>query len=161
MTAESPEKPNTRPGPLAHSRWSTGVAVAALVCITLTFYYGLWLPDLAMIKRDSYMFYPPLKQYLVERLSAGELPHWFPYESLGRPFIGAAHTGVFHPFTALYFLLPVHDAYRDRIDAALSAGVARRTARRQRVQHRPLLRAAACDRGHEPMDRASRPTVVR
>src|SRR5438128_6740270 len=49
---------------------------------------------------------------MMERLAAGELPQWFPYESLGRPFIGAAATGVFHPFTALYFLLPVHDAYR-------------------------------------------------
>ncbi len=106
------EKPVGGPGPLARIKSSTGLAVAALAGITLAFYHGLWMPGLVVIKRDSYAFYLPLKQYLVERLSAGELPHWFPYESLGRPFIGATHTGVFHPFTALYFLLPVHDAYR-------------------------------------------------
>ena len=106
------EKSAGRPGPLALIKSSTGLAVAALVGITLIFYYGLWRPGLVVIKRDSYSFYPPLKQYLIERLSAGELPHWFPYDSLGRPFIGATHTGIFHPFTALYLLLPVHDAYR-------------------------------------------------
>jgi len=49
---------------------------------------------------------------MTERLTAGELPQWFPYEALGRPFIGTAATGIFHPFTVLYFLLPAPDAYR-------------------------------------------------
>jgi hypothetical protein len=86
--------------------------VAALCGITLVFYHGLWMPGLVLIKRDAFRFHLPIKQYLLERLSAGELPQWFPYEALGRPFIGATHTGVFHPFIALYFLLPVPDAYR-------------------------------------------------
>src|SRR5206468_9696690 len=59
-----------------------------------------------------FLFYVPIKQYMMERLAAGELPQWFPYEALGRPFIGVTVTGVFHPFTPLYFFLPVHDAYR-------------------------------------------------
>lgn len=89
-----------------------GLAVAVLVSVTLAFYHGLWLPGLVLIKRDAFRFYLVLKQYLVERLSAGELPQWFPYEALGRPYIGVTHTGVFHPFTTLYFLFPVPDAYR-------------------------------------------------
>ncbi len=91
---------------------ATGLTVAALVSVMLAFYHSLWLPGLVLIKRDAFRFHLPLKQYLVERLSAGELPQWFPYEGLGRPFIGVTVTGVFHPFTALYFLLPVPDAYR-------------------------------------------------
>jgi hypothetical protein len=83
-----------------------------LCVVTLAFYHGLWLPDQVLIKRDAYRFHLPIKQHLVERLSAGELPQWFPYDGLGRPFIGVAATAVFHPFTALYFLLPAHDAYR-------------------------------------------------
>ena len=83
-----------------------------LLGVTLAFYHGLWLPDLVLIKRDAFRFFLPLKQYLIERLATGELPQWFPYEGLGRSFIGVTHTGVFHPFTALYFLFPVHDAYR-------------------------------------------------
>jgi len=92
--------------------WRTWLPAATLVGITLTFYHGLWLPGLVLVKRDAFRFFPQLKHYAVDRLSAGELPQWFPYEALGRAFIGATHTGVFHPFTALYFLLPIHDAYR-------------------------------------------------
>jgi hypothetical protein len=88
------------------------LAVTVLMGITLAFYYGLWLPGLVLIKRDAYWFHLPIKQYLVERLSAGELPQWFPYEALGRPFIGTAHAGVFHPFTTLYFIFSAPDAYR-------------------------------------------------
>jgi hypothetical protein len=104
------------PGPPNRSNgrlWlPSGLLVVILCTITLIFYHGLWLPGLALIKRDSYRLHPPIKQYLIERLSAGELPQWFPYEAMGRPFIGVAHTAVFHPFTALYFFLPVIDAYR-------------------------------------------------
>src|SRR2546422_8986430 len=96
-------------------RLPTWLAVMVLVGITLAFYHRLWLPGLALVKRDALRFFLPIKQYLVERLSAGELPQWFPYDALGRPFIGATHTGVFHPFTALYFLFPVPDAYRASI----------------------------------------------
>jgi hypothetical protein len=90
----------------------TWLPATALVGITLIFYHGLWLPDLVLIKRDAFRYHLPIKQYLVEHLSTGELPQWFPYEALGRPFIGVAHTALFHPFTALYFFLPVTDAYR-------------------------------------------------
>jgi len=86
--------------------------MAVLCIITLAFYHGLWLPDLVLIKRDAFLFYLPIKQYMMEQLAAGALPQWFPYEALGRPFIGVTVTGVFHPFTLLYFLFPVHDAYR-------------------------------------------------
>jgi hypothetical protein len=80
--------------------------------LALAFYQRLWLPELVLIKRDAFRFYLPLKQHLVERLSAGELPQWFPYEALGRSFIGVAHTGVFHPFTALSVAFSIPDAYR-------------------------------------------------
>ncbi len=93
-------------------RSPTGIALAVLCGITLAFYHNLWLPDLVLIKRDAFGFFLPLKHYLVDRLAAGELPQWFPYEALGRPFIGVASIGIFHPFTALYFLFSVPDAYR-------------------------------------------------
>ena len=108
----SPDKPDTRPALLAQLTSPTWRTLAALCSITLVFYHGLWLPGLVLIKRDAFRLFPQLKQYAVERLSAGELPQWFPYEALGRPFIVTTHTGVFHPFTALYFLFPVSDAYR-------------------------------------------------
>jgi hypothetical protein len=93
-------------------------AAGAVAAVTLVFYHGLWLPGLALNARDAPALFIPIKQYLVERLRAGELPQWFPYEALGRSFIGAAVTGVFHPLNVLYFLLPVHDAYRASILAS-------------------------------------------
>src|SRR5207247_3586786 len=97
---------------LARLKSCTGLVASVHYVITLVFYHALWWPGLVLIHRDALRFYLPIKQHLIERLSAGELPQWFPYDALGRPFIGVAHTGVFHPFTALYFFLPVHDAYR-------------------------------------------------
>jgi len=106
---------DTPVGP-AGSVWPrSALAVGFLLTITLAFYHKLWLPDLVLIKRDALRFFLPLKQYLYERLVTGELPQWFPYEGLGRSFIGVTHTGVFHPFTILYFLLPVPDAYRTSV----------------------------------------------
>lgn len=98
----------------ATARWwqHSGLSVAVLCGLTLAFYHGLWLPDRVLIKRDAFAFHLPIKQHLIERLMAGELPQWFPYEGLGRPFIGATHTGVFHPFTAVSFIFSVPDAYR-------------------------------------------------
>ena len=106
------EKPGAGPGQLARPPLSTGLAVAVLAGIALAFYHGLWLPDLVLIKRDAFRFFLPLRQYLYERLAAGELPQWFPYEGLGRSFIGVTHTGVFHPFTSLHLIFSVPDAYR-------------------------------------------------
>ena len=107
----SPALPEASSSRLA-AKTRTVLAVIALLGVTLVFYYRLWLPGLVVLSRDAFRLTLPLKQYLVERLAAGELPQWFPYEAMGRPFIGVTHTAVFHPFTALYLLLPVPDAYR-------------------------------------------------
>src|ERR1044071_8648568 len=88
------------------------VTMAAVLGLVLLLYAQLWLPGLVLIKRDAFQLFLPLKQYIIDRLSHGELPQWFPYEGLGRPLIAATVMGLFHPFTALYWLLPVQDAYR-------------------------------------------------
>jgi hypothetical protein len=106
------ETPATKPGLLARITSPTGLAVAVLAGVTLGFYHGLWLPGLALIKRDAYGVFPQVKRHIIERLAAGELPQWFPYDGLGRSLIGVTHTGSFHPFTALYILFPAPDAYR-------------------------------------------------
>lgn len=76
---------------------STAVVVGLLILSVLAFYCKLWWPGLLLIKRDATMTFLPIKQYMIERLAAGELPQWFPYDALGRPFIGVTVTGVFHP----------------------------------------------------------------
>ena len=88
------------------------LSLAAVLGLVLLLYAQLWLPGLVLIKRDAFQFFLPLKQYIIDRLSHGELPQWFPYEGLGRPLISLTVMGVFHPFTLLYWLFPVQDAYR-------------------------------------------------
>ena len=88
------------------------LSLAAVLGLVLLVYAQLWLPGLVLIKRDAFQLFLPLKQYIFDRLSQGELPQWFPYEGLGRPLISLTVMGVFHPFTLLYWLFPVQDAYR-------------------------------------------------
>ena len=88
------------------------LSLAAVLGLVLLVYAQLWLPGVVLIKRDAFQLFLPLKQYIFDRLSQGELPQWFPYEGLGRPLISLTVMGVFHPFTLLYWLLPVQDAYR-------------------------------------------------
>src|SRR2546428_13044263 len=61
-------------------------AVTVLLGLTLAFYHGLWLPGLGLIKRDAFRLNLPIKQYLIERLLAEELPHGFPSMAFGRTF---------------------------------------------------------------------------
>ena len=83
-----------------------------ILVLVLLVYAQLWMPGLVLIKRDAFQIFLPLKQYIIDRLSEAELPQWFPYEGLGRPLISLTVMGVFHPFTLLYWFLPVQDAYR-------------------------------------------------
>jgi hypothetical protein len=95
-----------------HERRRTALSVAILLGLILLFYYRLWWPGLILINRDALRFFAPIRRYVAERLLAGQLPEWFPYESLGRSVIGSTVAGVFHPFTVLYLALPAHDALR-------------------------------------------------
>lgn len=90
----------------------TALALTVLCGVLLLFYAQLWLPDYVLVKRDAFRFFPPLKHYMADRLLHGELPQWFPYEGLGRPFLGVPVTGVFHFFSLLYLIFPAHEAYR-------------------------------------------------
>lgn len=111
-TRDAPVKPPVLGGPACRPWIPTALALATLCGVVLLFYDRLWWPDLALTKRDAFRFFLPIKQYMAERLLRGELPQWYPYEGLGRPFVGIPVTGVFHFFSFLYVLLPSHEAYR-------------------------------------------------
>jgi len=63
--------------------------------------------------RDHLVTNIPLRQYTRERLLKGELPQWYPYESLGVPVIGQIALGTFHPFTFLF--LPFKAATAEKL----------------------------------------------
>jgi hypothetical protein len=61
--------------------------------------------------RDFLQVYVPAKMYLAERLKAGELPQWWPWDGGGSPLIPQPVFSVFHPTTLLYGLLPFWGAF--------------------------------------------------
>src|SRR5215470_14874749 len=72
--------------------------------------------------RDAGRMHFPIKMFLGERLRAGELPLWYPYDGLGVPFIANAVTAVFHPFTVWSLLLsPTHSITASLLTCALIA----------------------------------------
>jgi hypothetical protein len=107
-----PSTPSCDRRPPGTRRFFPGLRLGFLGLMILAFYHQLWWPDRILVKRDATMTFLPVKQYMLDRLRSGELPEWFPYDALGRSFIGVAITGVFHPFTLLYFLFPAADALR-------------------------------------------------
>jgi hypothetical protein len=112
-------------------------AALALGAGWLAFFGPFLAADGAPFYRDQLLTALPVRQYLTERLSRGQLPQWYPYEALGVAFIGQMQTATFHPFswlllpfapitalklqTALAFLLALCGAYR----AARALGVSR------------------------------------
>lgn len=112
-------------------------AALALAAAWLAFFGPFLAADGAPFYRDQLLTALPLRQYLTERLSKGELPQWYPYEALGVAFIGQMQTATFHPFawlllpfspvtalklqTALAYLLALCGAYR----AARALGASR------------------------------------
>jgi hypothetical protein len=84
--------------------------VGAGAVATLIYFARVVFGGLAFVDRDMRRVYLPVKRYLVERLSSGHFPDWYPYDGLGQPFVGMLVSGALHPFNALYFLLPLATA---------------------------------------------------
>ncbi|MCS7060784.1 MAG: oligosaccharide flippase family protein [Anaerolineae bacterium] len=51
------------------------------------------------------------KQFIIQSLGQRELPLWNPYLFAGVPFLAAGQHSALYPFSALYYLLPLHKAY--------------------------------------------------
>lgn len=78
------------------------LAALALLGAWVVFFARHLFTDGLPYYRDLLLTYHPARQYLHERLWSGELPQWYPYETLGVPFIGQVVTALFHPQTLLF-----------------------------------------------------------
>lgn len=56
---------------------------------------------------DLVFYYFPMLELAAERLGAGELPLWNPYQCCGVPFLATAQVAVFYPPTWIVLFLPV------------------------------------------------------
>jgi len=64
------------------------------------------LPASQMLtRRDAFILYLPVKQFLVDALRAHRVPVWYPFDGLGVSYVGASIGGLFHPLNALYLFL--------------------------------------------------------
>jgi hypothetical protein len=67
-----------------------------------------WLPVISgqdmVYMRDLTQFAVPMKAYMLERLSSGELPLWTPYVSGGMPFLADPANQVFYPPNLIFFV---------------------------------------------------------
>jgi len=61
--------------------------------------------------RDISQNHAPLRAYVTERLEEGSLPLWDPYHGGGTPLLANPNALVYHPITALFFLLPFETAF--------------------------------------------------
>ncbi len=90
----------------------------ALGAVWLALFWPVLIGGLTFFYRDVLITTLPTLAYAAERLRHGELPQWYPNESLGVPLIGQVATGHFHPFTFLLLPLDVLSA----VNASLALG---------------------------------------
>lgn len=116
---------------LQSERVKDSIAVGGLVFLVLLFVWPALLPGRVMMPLDivvqgwppwqepnkpvevhnfmltdvvNYIY--PIKQFMAERIRAGEFPLWNPYVFAGYPFTYNTQAGVFYPLSLLYYLLP-------------------------------------------------------
>ncbi len=51
------------------------------------------------------------KRFIVDSLRQGQIPLWNPYILTGVPFLAAGQHSAMYPFSALFYVLPIHAAY--------------------------------------------------
>ncbi len=84
--------------------------VSVAVAATSVFFHRLLITDGIFSARDIQRVYYPLKQYWASRVSAGELPEWYPYDGMGQSYVGMVISGALHPFNVLYLLFSLETA---------------------------------------------------
>ncbi len=69
-------------------------------------------PALQLGDRDTARLYFPVKRFIAEAISRGQLPFWDPWTEGGVSLLGQMTPGVLHPLTLLYLMLPFHLAFK-------------------------------------------------
>jgi Bacterial membrane protein YfhO len=110
------------------------------VAIGLSYWFFIYVPNVSpagerdMLGVDLYAYFVPGFLHIQQRLSAGEIPLWNPYEGFGTPLLGALQLQVFYPPRLLFFsLLPLGAALQAYICFHVAlAGVASYALARER-----------------------------
>jgi hypothetical protein len=87
------------------------VIVALIAGLPAVMFAGVWRLGGAAALGDDLIYYLPVRQYIGERIRAGELPLWNPLASMGTSIAADPQSGLWYPFTALFVVLPPLAAY--------------------------------------------------
>jgi Bacterial membrane protein YfhO len=98
-------------------------AAAALSLAWALPFLPFLLGGVAPFYRDELLTALPLRAWASERLRAGALPQWYPFEALGVPFIGQLQTLTFHPLTLLLAPLEPLTALKLQVALAFALGL--------------------------------------
>ncbi|MBN1311435.1 MAG: YfhO family protein [Anaerolineae bacterium] len=94
MNAQNNPQINT---PTARLTWADALAVAALILLTIAFFWRMVLTDLILPRGDVFAYFYPYWQYRNAVLQTGRLPLWNPYLFMGAPFLANSQAGVLYP----------------------------------------------------------------
>lgn len=97
-------------GPVTRSRRGLGLAVAFLLLPTVIL-AGAWRLGGVSALEDDLLYYLPVRQYIGERVAAGEWPAWNPLVGMGTSIAADPQSGLWYPPTLLFAVLPSLVAY--------------------------------------------------
>ena len=60
---------------------------------------------------DIYLHYYPLKHLITEHIVNGRMPLWNPYIFAGQPLLANPQSAVFYPFSVLFYIFPLIQAF--------------------------------------------------
>jgi len=60
---------------------------------------------------DNLLIFYPMKQILLQAVREKSIPLWSPYNFSGAPYMGNGQSAIMYPFTWLYTILPLPDAF--------------------------------------------------
>jgi hypothetical protein len=87
------------------------LVAACLVLLPAVMFAGVWENGGAAALEDDLIYYLPTRQYIGERIRAGDWPAWNPYVGLGGSVAADPQSGLWYPGTLLFVVLPPLVAY--------------------------------------------------
>ncbi|MFY2563242.1 YfhO family protein [Corallococcus terminator] len=87
--------------------WRTWGWPVLLVLLPAGFFLRALVSGGVFIAGDTLRVFYPTRAFWAARVSALELPEWFPYDGFGQSFVGAINVGAFHPTSLLHLVLPL------------------------------------------------------
>lgn len=108
------ESPANGPEPLR--AWQGRLLVSLLIILSPAFILaGAWRLGGVSALEDDLIYYLPVRQYIGERIAAGEWPLWNPLTRMGTSIAADPQSGLWYPPTWIFAVLPPLVAYATTI----------------------------------------------